>query len=126
MAPVRLIPDKFEYANEVKLGVFNQLVIDSGFPNKIVIDKDVSGIDLLQYFVWTNNFDRANLQNANFSNANLKFSSAFDANFANANFSNADLTGSIFQDANFDGAVLEGAVLDSVNLDCKNHPVCNN
>ena len=123
---VESFPGKAHLINEMKLGVFNQLVIDSGFPNKIVIDKDVSGIDLLQYFVWTNNFDRANLQNANFSNANLKFSSAFDANFANANFSNADLTGSIFQDANFDGAVLEGAVLDSVNLDCKNHPVCNN
>ncbi|SVA36169.1 uncharacterized protein METZ01_LOCUS89023, partial [marine metagenome] len=104
----------------------NQLVLDSGFPNKAIIDKDVSGNDLVQYYILINTFQNANLSNVNFSNTDLRFSIFYDGTLTDANFSNADLTGSTFQNADLNGAVLEGAIIDAVNLKCKNHPACSN
>ena len=119
-------PDKAHLINEMRLGFFNQLVLDSAFPNKAIVDKDVSGNDLIQAFVYTNNFRNANLSNVNFSNTDLRFSIFYHGTLTDANFSNADLTGSTFQNADLNGAVLEGAIIDVVNLNCKNHPACSN
>ena len=118
-------PGKAYLINEMELGFENQFVVESGFPNKIVVDKDVSGNDLLLYFILRNTFWFADLSNVNFANTDLRFSSFYNASLTNANFSNADLSKSTFENADLDGAVLEGAILNTVNLNCKNHPVCN-
>ena len=122
----KLYPGKAYLINEMELGFENQFVVESGFPNKIVVDKDVSGNDLLLYIIVRNTFWFADLSNVNFANTDLRFSSFYNASLTNANFSNADLSKSTFENADLDGAVLEGAILNTVNLNCKNHPVCNN
>ena len=118
--------DDAHLIDEMILGPFNQFVLESNFPNQVIMDKRVTGNALILTYLFSNNFAYSNLQNVNLSNTNMSFSVAFNANFANANFSNADLTNATFENANFDGAVLEGAILDLVNLNCKNRPVCNN
>ena len=96
-------------------------------PNdEVIVDKGVSGNDLVQYFYFSNNFFDANLQNVNFSNTDLTFAVFREANLTNANLSNSVLTESSFLEADLNGVILDGAILNSVNLKCKNHPACTN
>ena len=86
----------------------------SNFPNRMIVEKQVSGDDLLVKYYLFNNFVKSNLQNVNFSNANLQ----------NTSFLNADLTNANLSNANLSNAILVGATLDGANLNCLNHPVC--
>ena len=123
---IQTYPGKAYLIDEMKLGIENQLLRESGFPNKVIVDKSVSGNDLLQHYLYSTSFTASTLQNTNFSNTDLTFSVFVGANLTNANLSNSVLTGSTFLKADLNGVILDGAILDSVNLKCKNHPACTN
>jgi uncharacterized protein YjbI with pentapeptide repeats len=110
----------------MKLLTENQHFRENNYSNRVIVDHSVEGNDLIQYYVYSNNFFDANLQNVNFSNTDLTFAVFREANLTNANLSNSVLTESSFLEADLNGVILDGAILNSVNLKCKNHPACTN
>ena len=92
---------------------------------RILLNKEIQGNDLLVRYIAFTNFMDANLENANFKNANLKFVNFYQANFTNADLSGADLRKAYLDDADLKNANLDGAILDGAVLTCKNHSVCN-
>ena len=123
---ILIYQDKAHEIDEMKLLTENQHFRENNYSNRVIVDHSVEGNDLIQYYVYSNNFFDANLQNVNFSNTDLTFAVFREANLTNANLSNSVLTESSFLEADLNGVILDGAILDSVNLKCKNHPACTN